>query len=107
MWNEGNDTIMIILDNIENTCFPAECPVCQKKTGHIFFYRNRERYGGMWVWCSNCRNSSHTSGLVPEWWINPDFIDKTKLTAFPEILETDKLRIDKWVNMLTNSIITE
>lgn len=102
MWNDSNYIVADILDNIENTRFPAECPICQKRTGHIFFYRYRDSYGGAWVWCSNCRSSSHTSGTVPDWWINPDFIDSGKLTALPDVLEIDRINIDKWVNMLTD-----
>lgn len=51
MWNDRSYKIMNILDNVKNKCFPAECPVCGKRTGHIFFYRHREndRNGGVWT----------------------------------------------------------
>ena len=100
MWNDSNYKIINIMDNIGKRCFPEKCSICQNSAVHIFFYRYRKSYGGMWLWCSNCQNSSHTSGLVPEWWANPDFISSSKLTALPDYLENNKAFIDKWVNML-------
>lgn len=105
MWNDRSYKIMDIFDNVENIVFPAECPVCQKRTGHIFFYRYRDSYGGTWVWCSNCRNSSHTSGTVPDWWINPDFVDVGKLTALPDYPEKNKTLIDEWINRLKGDLL--
>jgi len=109
MWNDSNYEIMNVLDNIENTCFPTECPVCKRRAGHIFFYRHREDYqrGGVWIWCSECHNSSHASCKIPKWWNNPDFIRLDRLTSLPDYLEENKICIDEWVNMLIIDITTD
>lgn len=104
MWYDDDDKIMNIQNNIEKECFPAECPVCGKRAGHLYFHRHRTGYerGGVWTWCSECCHSSHASCCVPEWWDNPEFIDFGKLTALPDYLEGNKVHIDKWFNILTN-----
>lgn len=103
MWQDNNDKIMEILDNIETKdkkSFPAVCPICKKREGHLYFHRNRknDERGSMWVWCSACQHSAHTMFRVPEWWNDLDGIDIEKLTNYPDYLEENKVCIDEWIN---------
>lgn len=78
------------------------CPICGKKEGHVFFYRNieSEERGSMWTWCSACHHSAHALYKLPEWWKNLDKIDIEKLTSHPNYLDKYKNSIDEWVNKL-------
>ncbi len=105
MWQDDNDKIMEILDNIElnsKVQFPVKCPICGKNNGHLYFhrYKNDNVKGGMWVWCSACRHSAHTMFKIPEWWQNLNDINFEELTALPECLEKNKKLIDEWINKL-------
>lgn len=104
MWQDNDDKIMDILDNIEtrNKCFPVICPICGKREGHLYFHRYKKdaEQGGMWVWCSACYHSSHALGRVPEWWENLEKIDFDKLASLPDYLEENKICIDEWINSI-------
>ena len=105
MWQENDDRIMDILDNIEvknKRQFPSVCPICGEKEGHIYFHRYKkdDDRGGMWVWCSACRHSAHTLFKIPKWWDNLKMIKFEKLANYPDYLEKNKRYIDKWVNKL-------
>ena len=69
MWDDSNDKIMEILDELESKecVFPVYCPVCGEKEGHLCIHRYDERHGGIWIWCSNCCAYSHMSGIIPDW----------------------------------------
>lgn len=103
MWFEENDDIINIL-----TCFftpkeffPVICPICGEKDGHIYMHRHGDgQRGGLWLWCSACRYTSHSSYRIPSWWKNLETIDERKLVSWPDYLEENKMDIDKWVNKL-------
>ena len=99
MWID-NDKITSILDagNKKTTHFPCTCPICSKKTAHVYIHRHDDRHCGIWTWCSSCSSYSHMSGEAPKWWKNPDFVDVNKLCSEPEYLETISGKIDRWVN---------
>lgn len=104
MWREDNDKILNILDDfyVPKKHFPVICPICGKRDGHIYLYRHNEnsQRGGLWLWCSACHHTSHSSYQLPLWWKNfPDF-DTTKLASHPDYLEENKTYIDEWVNKL-------
>ena len=80
--------------------FPSRCPVCSKKSGHVYLHRHDGSHrGGMWAWCSECYSYIHTSIIVPSWWQNPTFIDESKLCGGDaEELEKNASSIDGIVN---------
>lgn len=105
MWHDDNDDIMKLYKLLEehefNCPFPAVCPVCGSKSGHIYMHRYDEKHhGGSWVWCSNCHNYSHGSCKVPEWWRNLSNISILKLKHSPDYLESQAELIDSLVNNL-------
>lgn len=105
MWRDNNDQIMDLLDIIEiksKKSFPAVCPICGKKDGHLYFHRNTEgnERGSMWTWCSACYHSAHTIYRLPKWWKNLEGISIEKLASYPDYLEKNKSCIDEWVNRL-------
>ena len=105
MWNDSNDTIMEIYDEAceGRTIFPSNCPICQNKQAHLYMHRHDSRHGGVWMWCSSCKAYAHMSGIIPDWWQNPDFIDGTVLDSEPTFLDTITPLIDPWVNNLIDS----
>ena len=105
MWQDNDDRIMDILDGIgsgNKGYFPVDCPICEKKEGHIYFHRNKEddQCGGMQTWCSACYHTAHATCRLPRWWKNPEKISTKKLTSYPGYLEENKNYIDEWVNKL-------
>ena len=101
MWI-NNDKIMVIFDmaNHGKTPFPSVCPICGKKTAHVYVHRHDDRHCGIWTWCGSCGSYSHMSGELPKWWKNPDFVDADQLCSEPEYLETVSDKIDSWVNSI-------
>lgn len=104
MWRENDDKILKILDDLyaKNECFPVNCPICGRKDGHIYLHKHNEsrQRGGLWLWCSACHHTSHSSYRLPLWWENLKVLDTAKLVGFPDYLEKNKNDIDKWVNKL-------
>ena len=105
MWKDNDDKIMDILENIETLNrqdFPVVCPICGKKEGHLYFYRNvkEDEKGSMWAWCSSCCHFTHALYRLPKWWKNLDEIKLENLAGCPDYLEENKLCIDEWVNKL-------
>lgn len=104
MWQDDDDKIMNILDNIEpeeKKQFPVFCPICGKREGHLYFHRYKnEVAGGMWIWCSACKHSMHSRFRLPDWWINLETIDFQELASHPDYLEKNKSSIDNWINKL-------
>ena len=103
MWYEENDNILKILNCIVTSkeAFPVICPICGKKECHIYMHRHGDgQRGGLWIWCSSCRYTSHSSYRIPSWWKNLERIDESKLVSLPDYLEENKINIDKWVNKL-------
>lgn len=108
MWQDNNDKIMDILDNIEASnkkYFPVVCSICRKRDGHLYFHKNREEdeLGSMWVWCSACYHFAHVMCRLPKWWENLEEVDKKNLTSYPNYLKKNKTNIDEWVNKLIAS----
>ena len=99
MWL-SNDKIIVVLDEVNSgkIDLPCDCPICNKKTAHIYIHRHDDRQCGIWVWCSSCKSYSHMSDESPKWWKNPDFIDINQLCSEPEYLDTISDKIDAWVN---------
>lgn len=99
MWID-NDEILKLLDSAKllSRKYPCRCPVCRKKTAHIFLQRFEEStIGGGWVWCSSCKNYSHCSYYVPDWWENIPTVDEERLESEPDYLEEKKDEIDAHV----------
>lgn len=105
MWNDSDNRIMKLYDGIteKKADYPEICPVCGKKSGHVYLHihdmRNSTK-GGIWLWCSECRSFAHMSGRAPVWWSNPDFIDFNLLVAEPEYLDKNSEKLDAWFNLL-------
>ena len=99
-WTDNNDKIMQIYDTAcdRKTLFPVICPICGNQDGHIYIHRYDENHGGIWLWCGNCHLYTHMSGVVPEWWKNPDFIDGDALESAPVALDENAPQIDDWFN---------
>ncbi len=108
MWND-NEKIIGIFDkaNDGGTQFPCKCPVCQKRSAHVYIYRHNDKHCGIWTWCKECGASSHMSGETPAWWANPDFVDEDQLCSDPSYLDGISDSIDKWVNSLVPTENTE
>ena len=51
MWHSSDISMESLLDTCE---FPAVCPVCGHRGGHIYLRADRPRRGGLWIWCSAC-----------------------------------------------------
>ena len=102
MWNDNKDEILEIIDNVDssNAVFPTTCPVCNKKDGHVYYHKHDELHSGVWVWCGSCQTFSHMSGIAPDWWKNPDFINDGQLTEIPDKLDENKEKLDRWINLL-------
>ena len=103
MWREDNDKILEILNYIYSSedTFPVFCPVCGKRDGHIYMHAHAgSQRGGIWLWCSACHHTSHSSYRIPLWWKNLEIIDESRLVSFPDYLEGYKMNIDNWVNKL-------
>ena len=105
MWHDDNDDIMKLYNIINvhefDTPLPAACPVCGIKSGHIYMHRyDEEDHGGLWVWCSNCHNFSHSSFKVPDWWRNLSLFTIFDLHAVPDNLDEQAKYIDDFVNKL-------
>ena len=102
MWNDNNDVIMEIYDSVinEKNVLPCECPICHKKSVHVYMHRHDERHGSIWVWCEECKSYVHMSSIIPNWWENPDFIDEEQLCSEPEYLNSKAKEIDRWINKL-------
>lgn len=49
MWHSSDISMESLLDTCE---FPAVCPVCGHRGGHIYLRADRPRRGGLWIWCS-------------------------------------------------------
>ena len=105
MWADNNDKIMEIMNNLDGTAgvFPAHCPVCGEKEGHLCIHRYDALHGGIWIWCSSCNSYMHMSGIIPDWWNNMPDIEEAKLEASPQYLDERKNAIDAWVNNLLES----
>jgi len=106
MWKDDNDNIEklwnIFLARADE--FPSVCPICQGKSAHIYLHRYRESKGIVWMWCSKCRNSSHGTISIPEWWVDDTFVELNKTTSHPDYLETMKDKIDSYVNSILISL---
>lgn len=100
MWSDERDEIMKLLEDTQER-FPRKCPCCDKKTGHIFFYRHRdENYGSAWAWCSECQEFSHSRFQIPSWWKNMESINLEDLHGCPDNLDNIHESIDDWINIL-------
>lgn len=60
MWHSSDISMESLLDTCE---FPAVCPVCGHRGGHIYLRADRPRRGGLWIWYSACciRNADLSS----------------------------------------------
>lgn len=104
MWSDRRDLIMDLFnDNHER--FPRICPCCGEKSGHIYFYKHKEkRLGSAWAWCSKCQEYSHSRYLIPSWWQNTDLFTLKDLHGCPDNLDAANEAIDEWINSLLDNI---
>ncbi|MBP5491659.1 MAG: hypothetical protein J6Y08_02320 [Clostridiales bacterium] len=105
MWHDDNDNIMklyVIVDTDRaDYPFPASCPVCGTRSGHIYMHRyDEENNGGLWLWCSSCHSFSHSRYKIPDWWKNLSLFTILDLEAVPEKLDKQAVYIDAFVNRL-------
>ncbi len=111
MWNDNEKKILEIEDNLylEKNKYPVKCPVCGENDGHLFYYDHVDGNGKgrKWIWCSSCLKCSHSYAPVPEWWINPEFIDPDRLASVPDYLEANKDKTDSWINELMLSSLSK
>lgn len=101
MWKNDDrmmDTLKYVIYDIKKK-FPMICPVCKKKSGHMYFHRYGKRNnGGIWIWCSECKCFTHAFVRIPDWWENSEYISLEKLENYPDYLENEKELIDQWVS---------
>lgn len=105
MWHDDNDYIMKLLSILEKRYndppFPASCPICGAKSGHIYMHRyDKESHGALWIWCSSCHSFSHSSYKIPDWWINPNLFTIFDLHAVPDNLDEQAASIDDYISKL-------
>ena len=103
MWKDEKDNMLDILDEIEKgqAKFPTVCPVCGKQEAHLYMHKESgENIGGLWVWCSSCKNYIHATYQIPQWWKNSLEIKESELLPNPQYLEENKDFLDMWVQKL-------
>lgn len=104
IWHDDNNDIMKLYSIISHhdlyEPLPTLCPVCGKKSGHIYIHRYDDVRGGSWVWCSSCHCYSHASYRVPDWWRNPSKFTILDLHARPDNLDDHADYIDDFINKL-------
>lgn len=107
MWKDDNDGIEKLWTGFINKSdkYPCKCPICEKKTAHIYLHRQKESKGTAWMWCSECRNCSHGTMIIPEWWSDDDFVELSRTASHPDYLETIKSKIDSYVNNILDEEI--
>lgn len=95
MWNINQDPMKV----------PYICPYCDEKEGHMYMhvYNLKTHRGGLWLWCSACKQFFHSSVYVPTWWSNLPIVDENQLSAFPQYLDALSTRIDKHINQLISN----
>ena len=71
------------------------------KRQHV--YNLKTHRGGLWLWCSACKQFFHSSVYVPTWWSNLPIVDENQLSAFPQYLDALSTRIDKHINQLISN----
>ena len=107
MWSDERDLIMKLLEDSDER-FPRKCPCCGKINAHLFFYRHREeKAGSAWVWCSKCKEYSHSRFFIPDWWRNMNSIEVEDLHACPDNLDEKQDEIDDWVNELLDEKVAK
>lgn len=108
MWNDS-DMIMRVYEKAceRSTRFPCLCPVCQKNSAHVYIHRHNEEHCGIWTWCHECGASAHMSGKTPVWWVNPDFVNSSRLCSDPTYLNGMANKIDEWVNSFVSTETAE
>lgn len=104
MWNDGDDRLEIVLGKLlvgDIKEYPLECPICNEKALNFYLIKRVNKInGGVWMWCSNCRNFTHGTAKIPEWWENCNKIDIEMLTSLPLYQERNKMIIKKHVKDL-------
>lgn len=107
IWKDGNDKILDLFSEFDKINeFPAKCPVCGKKSAHLFIdiYNFKTKRSGLWVWCSECYIYSHCSIYAPEYWRNCSLVDCEKLCAIPDYLNDIKEIVDEHANRIINEM---
>ena len=108
MWNDADDDMIRLLDSrqIRAERYPRRCPVCQRKSAHVYLHRFDGRHlGSGWAWCSHHQGYAHVSCTIPAWWQNLAEIDESRLTHSPDYLENLKESVDNHVNTFTTAEI--
>ncbi len=108
MWKDDNDKIEKLwkrfLKKIDR--YPCICPICEKMSAHVYLHRYKKNKGSVWIWCSECKNCTHGTIIVPEWWHDDNLIDLSKTTSHPDYLENKKKVIDIYVNKILDNYET-
>lgn len=102
MWKDNNDNIEKLWYGFLNKSnrYPCVCPICRKVAAHVYLHRYKECKGTVWMWCSKCKNCSHGTVAIPDWWVDDTFVELNKTSSHPDYLETLKEKIDSYVNFL-------
>ncbi len=105
MWKDDNDDIEKLWHRfiIKSDRYPCICPVCGNISAHIYLHRYKESKGSVWMWCSKCKNCSHGTMIIPNWWNDDNFIDLDKTASHPDYLENKKILIDNYVNKILDN----
>lgn len=100
MWKDDNDDIEKLWHQFINKSnrYPCVCPICGKISAHVYLHRYKKDKGSAWMWCSECKNCSHGTMTIPQWWCDDNFIDLAKTASHPDYLESEKEAIDNYVN---------
>ena len=109
MWNDNNDKILEIYDQLINgelQKLPSPCPVCGDKEAHVHLQlmNSQKHKGTVWAWCSSCGSCSHGTVQIPEWWVNNPGIEVSKLNAHPDYLENNKSLVDEHMTAVLRKI---
>ena len=106
MWKDDNSKIQQLWEQFLNKTdrYPCNCPICERKSAHIYMHRQQGKKGAAWMWCSECCHCCHGTMMIPEWWDDDTFIDVYKTASHPDYLETQKVEIDCYVNKVLDDM---
>lgn len=100
MWNDSMNMLKSFSLNRLFSKQPDICPECGAAEKHTLLFRFDEEDddGGVWMWCSKCHSYTHARAQIPPEWENPEFIDEEQLDDSVDYLESNKEKIDEWMN---------
>ena len=81
IWHHSDNIDQIFKSFIEGKPeYPAVCPDCGNKSGHIYMNRYKDVCrGNAWAWCSSCHAYGYYSCIIPSWWDNRADVEQSRL----------------------------